>query len=46
MPLVLNSAPKNSFLGGNERFALFMFVPLSLTDCVCQQQQSLMVLVL
>lgn len=32
---MLNSAPKNSFLCGNERFALFVFVPLSLTDCFC-----------
>lgn len=35
MPLMLNSAPKISFLCGSERFALFMFVPLSLTVCFC-----------
>lgn len=35
MPMMLDSASKNSFLCANERFALFMFVPLSLTDCFC-----------
>lgn len=34
-PLMLNSAPKNGFLCGNERITLFVFVPLSLTDCFC-----------